>query len=115
MGWCRHNLHWHANLLHVGGSLYNFVEGNWFVNPGTNPAWPTGVLSMRISLQGLDDVCAAIAASNADMDAFDGRNTQVNQIIPALRVVLQIIVRPLTTQREVVTCCYLLHHLLGPQ
>ena len=78
MGWCRHNLHWHANLLHVGGSLYNFVEGNWFVNPGTNPAYLAGGFSMRTGLQGSEDVGTAISASDADMTAINGRNTHTN-------------------------------------
>ena len=32
-----------------------------------------------------------------------------------MHVVLWVIVRTLTTQQEVGTCCYLLHRLLGPQ
>ena len=58
---------------------------------------------------------AAINVSDADMAATYGRNSQANHIVRAERVVLRVISGPLTTQREVVTFCYLLHCLLGTQ
>ena len=48
------------------------------------------------------------------MMALDGKNTQVDHIVWAARVLFQVIVGPLTTQRELGTCRYLLHRLLGP-
>ena len=66
-------------------------------------------------LQGSEDMGAAIAASNADMDTLNSRNAQDNHIIRATYVVLLDIFRPLTLQRLVGTCCYLLHRLLRPQ
>ena len=68
-----------------------------------------------MGLQGTEDVGAAIAASDADMAALDGRNDQADQISQTVRVILRVVVGPLTTQREVGICCYLLHRLLGPQ
>ena len=58
---------------------------------------------------------ADIDTSDADMASLKVRNAQADQISRAARVVLRVIVEPLTTQQEVGTCCYLLHHLLGPQ
>ena len=58
---------------------------------------------------------SAITASNVYMDALNIRNSQSNQIVRVARVVLQVIVRYLTTQQEVSTCCYILHCLLGDQ
>ena len=49
------------------------------------------------------------------MVVVDGQNAMVEQIVRAARVVLRVIVGPLTTQRELGTCCYLLHRLLGPR
>ena len=66
-------------------------------------------------LQGSEGVGTAISASDADMAAINRRNSQANQIVRTLRVVLQYIVGTLTMHWEVVTCCYLLHRLLGPQ
>ena len=68
-----------------------------------------------MGLQGSEDLVSAIAASDADMAAPGVSNAQANQIVRASRVLLRVIVRPLTMQREVVTCCYLIHRLLGPQ
>ena len=84
--------------------LYNFLAGDRLVEPGTNPACPAGGVSMWEGLLGSKDVGAAIAASDLDMAALDGRNTQANQIVRAERVVIWFIVRPLTTQQEVGTC-----------
>ena len=47
---------------------------------------------------------AAIVASNADMEALDGWNSQTDQTFREVRVVLQVIIGPLTTHREVGTC-----------
>ena len=60
------------------GDLYNFMEGDRFVNPGTNPAYLAGGFSMRTGLQGSEDVGTAISASDADMTAIKGRNTHTN-------------------------------------
>ena len=68
-----------------------------------------------MGLQGTEDVGAAIAASDADMAALDGRNDQADQISQTVRVILRVVVGPLTTQREVGTCCYLLHLILRTQ
>ena len=66
-------------------------------------------------LQGTEDVGAAIATSDTDMADLDGRKSQADQVLQVVRVVLQFLVGPLTTQREVGMCCYPLHCLLGPQ
>ena len=55
-----------------------------------------------------------ISTSDVDMAALDRRNAQADHIIWAARLVLWVLTGPLTPQREVVTCCYLLHQLLGP-
>ena len=52
-------------------------------------------------LQGTEDVGAAIATSDTDMAALDGRKSQADQVLQVVRVVLQFLVGPLTTQREV--------------
>ena len=39
---CCRDFHGYAQLLHVGRAIYNFVAGDWFLNPGTNPACPAG-------------------------------------------------------------------------
>ena len=97
------------------GGIYNFVAGDRFFNPGTNPAFPTGGFSIWTGLQGSEVVGVAMVASNADTAALNDRNAQANQIIRVVRMVLRVIVRPLTMQQGVGICCYLLHCLLGPQ
>ena len=82
-----------------GGTLYNFVAGDRFVNPGTNPACAAGGFSVWTGLQGTKDVGIAITTSVADMVALDGRNTQADLIVEAARVVLWVIFEPLTMQR----------------
>ena len=62
-----------------------------------------------MGLQGSNNMGSAITASNVYMDALNIRNSQSNQIVRVARVVLQVIVRYLTTQQEVSTCCYILH------
>ena len=57
----------------------------------------------------------SISASNSDMAALDGRNSQADHIFRAACVVLRVLVRPLTTKWEVGTCWYLLPCLIGPQ
>ena len=47
--------------------------------------------------------------------ALDGQNAQEDHIVRALRMVLRVFVGTLTTQKEVGTCLYLLHRLIGPQ
>ena len=46
-----------------------------------------------------------MAAFVADMAALDGQNAQADQIFRATFVVLRVIVKPLTMQQEVKTCC----------
>ena len=98
-----------------GGGLFNFLDGDWFLNPGTNPTCPAGGFSVWTPPQGMEEVGVAISASYEDMVALDGRNAQADQIFRAARMVLWFVVGPLTMQQEVVTCCYLLHRLLGSQ
>ena len=69
---------------------------------------------MWTGLQGSEDVGADIATFDAEMATLDERNTKADQIVRAARVVLWVIIGPLTMQREVGTCCYLLHRLLRP-
>ena len=82
-----------------------------FINPGTNPACLAGGFGMWTGLNRTEDVGASSNTYDADMDNLDGRNTQANQIILTSRVVLRVVVKPLTTQQEVRLRCY----LLGPQ
>ena len=63
------------------GGVYNLVVGDQFVNPGTNPAFQAGKLSMWKGLQGSEDMDAAITASDVDMEALDRRNAHANQIV----------------------------------
>ena len=63
----------------------------------------------------MEDDGEAIAASDADMAALDGRNSAEDQFFRAVRVVLRVIFGPLITQRELGMCCYLLNHLMGTQ
>ena len=98
----RRNFHGHAQILHVGVSLYNIVEGNLLISPGTKSALPVGDFYMWTGLQGSEDVGVIIITSDADMDALDRRNTQADHIFRVVRMVLQIIVGPLTLQREVI-------------
>ena len=61
----------------------------------------------------MDDVGSSIDASNTGMSALNIRNAQTDYILWKSYVVLQVVVGPLTMQREVGTFCYLLHRLLG--
>ena len=45
---------------------------------------------------------------------LDGKNATADQIIRSARVVLWVLVRELTAQKELGTCWYLLDILLGP-
>ena len=85
------------------------------VNLGMNWACPAGGFSMWTGLQGTEDVMAAISESNAYMAALDGCNDQADHTVWSASVVLWVLVGPLKMQRELCMCCYLLHHLLGPQ
>ena len=53
---CCRDFHVHTQLLHVGGSLYNFFVVERFVNPVHNPACPEGGLFVWNGLQGAEDV-----------------------------------------------------------
>ena len=110
----RHYFHGHSQLLHVGVSPYNFVVGDRFVNPGQNPACPTGGFLVWTSLQGVEDMGDSIAASNSDIEVLDGKNAAADQIILAARVILWVLVRKNTAQKELGTYWYLLDLLLGP-
>ena len=103
---------WSSSTL--GGGLFNFFSGERFVSPETNSACPVGGFSFWTELQGPEDVGDAIVASDADVAALDGRNAQADQIVWEACVILWILVGSLTTQQEIVTCCYLLRRLLGP-
>ena len=91
------------------------MAGNRFVKVGTNPNFLAGGFSVWTGLQGSEDVGAAIAVYDVEMAALDSRNTQADQIVWVAIVVLWVIIGILTIQREVGTCCYQLHCLLGPQ
>ena len=58
---------------------------------------------------------SAIADFYADMAVLSVQNSQTDHIVWSARVVLWVVVGPLTMQRAVGTCCYLLHRLLGTQ
>ena len=49
------------------------------------------------------------------MAAPDGRNSAVDQIVWAEQVVPRVLVGPLTTQRQLGMCYYMVNRLLGPQ
>ena len=98
----------------MGGSLYNFVAGDRFVNQVKNPACPTGGFLVWTILQGVEDMGESIAASNSDMEVLYGKNTTSDQIILAAWVVLWVLVRKITAQKELGTCWYRLDLLLGP-
>ena len=70
---------------------------------------------MWTGLKGVEDMVEAISASNADMASLDGKNDAAVQIIRAEWVVLWVLVRHLTTQKELGICWYLLYRLLGTQ
>ena len=57
---------------------------------------------------------AEISASDTDMAAFNEQNTQAEHIFWAARMVLRVLIGPLTMQKEVGDFFYLLHSLLGP-
>ena len=57
----------------------------------------------------------AIDDSNADIATLNRRNTQAEYTVRQVRVVLHVIVGPLTMQGEIIICCYLLHRLLSSQ
>ena len=86
------------------GGGFNFGARDRFLDPGLNLACPVVGFSIWKYLQGTEDIGAAIAASNTDMASLDGRNDQADHIVGALRMVLRVVVRPLTTQQEVVIC-----------
>ena len=65
-------------------------------------------------LQGVEDMGESIAASNSDMEVLYGKNTTSDQIILAAWVVLWVLVRKITAQKELGTCWYRLDLLLGP-
>lgn len=112
---CRCDFHGHAQTFHVGGALYNFIVWDSFVNPIQNPACPAGGFLVWTGMQGADYSSEAIVTLDADMVALGRRNAVLDQIVQAKRVILRVIFGPLTTQREMGTCLYLLRHLLGTQ
>lgn len=76
----------HADLLHYATPLYNFVFGDCFANPGENPAYPTGGMSIWTTLQGRGDIGDRIGETNAEMTDLDYRNAHADQIIRAVKV-----------------------------
>ena len=46
----------------------------------------------------MEEVGYAISASNVDMAALDGQNSQADQIVQVVRMVLRVVIGPLTTQ-----------------
>ena len=93
----------HTAPPHGVGHVQLFFWGT-VREPGDKPHLPRGGFYVWTGLQGTNDMEAYIAASDADMAALDGRNTQADQIVRTTRMVLQVIVIPLTMQREVGTC-----------
>ena len=57
----------YADLLRVNISLYNFVVGDRFINPGDNSAYLTGGLSMWITLQGYGFVGDWMVTADSDI------------------------------------------------
>ena len=98
----------------MGGSLYNFFVGDRFVKPGQNLASPMGGFLLWTSLQGMEDMGYSIAVSKVEMEVLDGKNAAADQIILAARVILWVLVRKNTAQKELGTYWYLLDLLLGP-
>ena len=59
---------------------------------------------MWTMLQGAEYVRESIAASDTYMAALDGGNSAVDQIVRAARVVLRVLVGPITTQQDLGAC-----------
>ena len=59
---------------------------------------------MWTGLQVAEDIGEAIATSDSDMAVLDGRNAAADQIFRAARVVLRVLIGPLTTHWEMGTC-----------
>ena len=90
---CRRDFQGHAQLFHVGGGGALQLCGKRKVRqPRDQPSLSSGGFSIWTILQGAEDMGAAIAASNTDTVALDGRNAQANQIARAAHVVLRVIV-----------------------
>ena len=84
-------IHWCTTLAYdvlciVGNYLHACVKASAMVS-----------LMDWTGLQVDEDVGYAITATNADMDGLDGRNAQADQIVWSARVLLWVIVGPLTT------------------
>ena len=102
-------------ILHVEGGDVQLCGWGPICEPGDKPCLHGGGFYIWMGFQATEDVGYAISASNANIAALDGRNTQAKQIVRATCVILRVIVRPLTMQWDVGTCCYILHRLLRPQ
>ena len=50
MGVCRREFFGHAEIIHCSVTLYNFVAGDRFTNPGENPSCPAGDMYDRTRL-----------------------------------------------------------------
>ena len=110
---CHHEFHGHADLLYVSIPLYNFVEGDRFLSPGENPAYPLGGMSFWTSFQRQGDVGLRMTVVDADVAALNARNTMADQISRASKVTLQCIAGALNLQKEIGTKGYILHAMPG--
>ena len=113
---CRQTDLGQSDLLHYSIcsiSLYNFVAGDRFVNPGENLTCPAGGMSIWTTLQGMGDVGNRMALSDADLTALDGRNTMVDQVTRAAKVHLQPISGATNLQKEIGTKTYIFSKLFG--
>ena len=110
---CRRELFGSADMLHVCGSLFMFVHGDWFVNPRHNPAYPDGGMSFWTTHQDGGNVGLNIASTEGIITALDGANVRHEEVTTVTQTKLAFVVGLLMTEMEMGTHAYVLQSLLG--
>ena len=100
------------DMLHVCGSLFMFVHGDWFVNPRHDLACPAGGVYFWMTRQSGGKVGENIASTKGAITALDGANVRHEEVTSETRTKLAVVVGPMATATDMETHAYVLHSLL---
>ena len=85
------------------------------MNPGADPACPTGGLYFWSTRQGMGVLREEIAETEGMITALDGINARQEEVTSATRVKLVVIVGPHTMATETGMLAFATHSLFGSQ
>ena len=104
-----------ADMMHVYGALFIFFHREKLINPGSDPACPSGGLSFWSTRQGTGVLGEEITETEGKITALDGTNVRHEEVTSATRVKLAVVVGPRITATETGMLAFASHSLFGVQ